>query len=179
MTRKPRLIGLTGTNAAGKGEVAAFFVKKGYSYFSLSDLIREKLREKGMEPNRDNLIKMGNQLREKHGADILARLVVEKIKGNAVIDSIRNPKEVEFLKKQEGFILLSIDAPVELRYERAKKRGRGESASNLQEFIKKESEEMTSLEKSQQLRTCMNMADISIVNDSTIDDLHKKLEAIL
>ncbi len=40
------LIGLTGTNGAGKGEVASFFMKKGYAYFSLSDVIREELKKK-------------------------------------------------------------------------------------------------------------------------------------
>jgi len=94
---KARLIGLTGTNGAGKGEVANFLKKKGYAYYSLSDLVRQELNKEGKELNRNNLIKMGNKLREKFGADILARLVVKKIRGKAVIDSIRNPKEVEYL----------------------------------------------------------------------------------
>jgi len=179
MKKKTRLIGLTGTNGAGKGMVAAYLVKKGYSYFSLSDLIRDELRKKGEEINRNNLIKMGNKLREKLGVDILARLVMENIKRKAVIDSIRNPKEVEYFRKQKNFLLLAIDAPVKIRYKRAKKRGREESASNLQEFIKKESEEMTNQEKGQQLHSCMNMADITIINDGTLEDLYQKLEALI
>ncbi len=77
--KKGRLIGLTGTNGAGKGEVAAFSRKKGYAYFSLSDLIRDELKKKGKQASRDNLIQMGNRLREKFGPDILARLVMKKI----------------------------------------------------------------------------------------------------
>lgn len=177
--KKGRLIGLTGTNGAGKGEVAAFFRKKGYAYFSLSDLIRDELKKKGKEVSRDNLIKMGNLLREKSGRDILARLIIKKIKGKAVIDSIRNPKEVEYLRRQKNFILLSIDAPVELRYERVKKRGRAESASNLQEFIEKEAEEMTNLKKSQQLQNCMRLADFKIKNNDTLESLYQKLEKLL
>jgi len=179
MKIKVSLIGLTGTNGAGKGEVAAFFRKKGYAYFSLSDLIRDELKKKGKEVSRDNLIKMGNLLREKSGRDILARLIIKKIKGKAVIDSIRNPKEVEYLRRQKNFILLSIDAPVELRYERVKKRGRAESASNLQEFIEKEAEEMTNLKKSQQLQNCMRLADFKIKNNDTIESLYQKLEKLL
>lgn len=174
-----RLIGLTGTNGAGKGKVASYLVKKGFQYFSLSDLIREELRKKGKEITRDNLIKMGNYLREKYGPDILACRVMKKIKGNSVIDSIRNPKEIEHLRKQKNFILLAIDAPVELRYERTKKRGRDESASTLQEFILKEREEMTTDEKGQQLRTCLKMADVTIINDGSLEELKKKLEALL
>jgi dephospho-CoA kinase len=179
MKKKARLIGLTGTNGAGKGEAAAYLKKKGYTYFSLSDLIREELRKKGTEETRDSLIKMGNQLREKFGPDILARLVMRKVKGRAAIDSIRNPKEVEYLRRQKNFIFLAIDAPVELRYERAKKRGREESSSSLQEFKRKEAEEMSGLERGQQLQTCLKMADFVIINDGSLEDLHHKLEELL
>jgi dephospho-CoA kinase len=111
MKHSHKLIGLTGTNSSGKGEAAAFFQARGYGYFSLSDIIRGELTQEKQELTRDNLIQKGNQLREKHGADILARRVMEKVKGKAVIDSIRNLKEIEYLRTQEGFILLAIDAP--------------------------------------------------------------------
>jgi len=174
-----KIIGLTGTNGAGKGEAASFFEKKGYLYFSLSDIIREKLREKGKKITRNNLIKTGNNLREKYGPDILARLVMKNVKGNSIIDSIRNPKEIEYLKRQKNFTLLAIDAPVELRYERVKNRGREESASTLQEFIRKEAEEMASNENGQQLHNCMKTADYIISNNGSLDDFHKKLEEFL
>ncbi|MCK4495166.1 MAG: AAA family ATPase, partial [Candidatus Aminicenantes bacterium] len=90
MKKEVKLIGLTGTNGAGKGEAAAFFKKKGYVYFSLSDLLREELQKKGKQVTRDNLIEIGNNLRKKISHDILAKRVMKKIKGRAVIDSIRN-----------------------------------------------------------------------------------------
>ena len=176
---KVRLFGLTGTNGAGKGAVASFFLEKGFQYYSLSDVIRKELEKSGKELSRDNLIKTGNSLREKHGADILARMVLKKIKEKSVIDSIRNPKEIEYFREHNNFILLAIDAPVEIRYKRTKFRGRDESASTLEQFILKEKEEMTTQEKGQQLQTCMNKADITIINDSSIEDLHKKLEILL
>lgn len=179
MKKEVKLIGLTGTNGAGKGEAAAFFKKKGYVYFSLSDLLREELQKKGKQVTRDNLIEIGNTLRKKISPDILAKRVMKKIKGRAVIDSIRNPREIEYLKKQKNFILLSLDAPVELRYERVKKRGRDESATTLQEFIEREANEMTKQEKRQQLQNCMKLADYSVINDGTLENLHKKLEKLV
>lgn len=179
MKKEAKLIGLTGTNGAGKGEVAAYLAKKGYVYFSLSDLIREELLKNGKEVTRDNLIKKGNKLREKFGPDILAKLIMKRVKEKAVVDSIRNPNEVEYLRKQKNFILLAIDSPVELRYDRVKKRGRVESASTLQEFIKKEEEEMTNLEKGQQIQNCMKMADFVVINDASLEDLHQMLEEML
>ena len=177
MNRK--LIGLTGTNGAGKGEAAAFFKEKGFDYFSLSDIIREELKKKGKKITRDSMIKMGNQIREKNGPDALAKMVQKKIQRKSVIDSIRNPKEIEFFRRQKNFILLAIDAPVELRYERAVKRGREESAGSLEGFIAKESEEITSMEKAQQLQTCIKMADFNIINDGSLEDFRNKLEKFL
>lgn len=176
MKKKSRSIGLTGTNGSGKGEVAAFFQKRGYAYVSLSDVIRDELEKNGMPITRDNLIRKGNQMRETQGADVLARIVTKKIKGKTVVDSIRNPQEVEYLRGVDSFILLAIDAPVEMRFERAKKRGREESASTLQDFIAKESEEMTDRQTGQQLSNCIQLADFKIENNSTLENLYKKLE---
>jgi dephospho-CoA kinase len=177
MKNRTRIFGLTGTNGAGKGEAAEYFRKNGYDYFSLSDLIREELVKKGLPPTRDNMIKEGNGLRKKYGPDILARRVMKKIKGNAVVDSIRNSREAAFLKKQKGFLLLGIDAPAALRFERVKQRGRDESAATFEEFSAKEKEEMASSQTGQQLAACMKMADLIILNDGTLDDFHKKLES--
>jgi dephospho-CoA kinase len=178
--KKARLIGLTGTNGAGKGEVAAYLMKKGYVYFSLSDLIRDELRKKRKEPTRDNLIALGNALRKRYGADILVRRVMKKVKGKkAVVDSIRTTEEVAFLRKQKDFFLAAVDAPVELRYKRVRKRGREESASTLKDFIAKEKEEMTGDAGEQQLRRCLALADITIINDGTLAALHRKIEKCL
>jgi len=174
-----KIIGLTGTNGSGKGEAAAFFIRHGYAFYSLSDLVREELKNRSQESTRDNLIQAGNHLRKKFGADILARRTMEKVKGKAVIDSIRNPKEVAFLQSQEGFILLAVDAPPEIRYARVMLRGRDESALSLQEFVAKEQEEMTNLETDQQLQRCIQMADFLVTNDSTLDAFHRKLERFL
>lgn len=173
-----RLIGLTGTNGAGKGEVATFLQKKGYAYVSLSDIIREELRARGLEASRDNLIACGNELREKFGADILARRAAKKIKGPTVIDSIRNSREIEYLRSLGDFILIAIDAPVEIRFERIKRRGRNESVVTLEEFRKKEELEKNTEENSQQLETCLKLADLTIINDGPLEELWAKLEKL-
>jgi dephospho-CoA kinase len=174
-----RLIGLTGTNGAGKGEAAAFFIGRGYAYFSLSDVIREALRAEGLEETRDNLIRKGNELRREGGPDALARAVLAKVRGKSVIDSIRNPSEVATLKRQPGFILLAIDAPAAVRFERARKRGRNESAATLEEFLAKEAEERSTDPSAQQLHACLALADRTIINDGSLADLYRQLEDLL
>jgi len=175
----PRLIGLTGTNAAGKGEVALYLEAKGYRVFSLSDTIREHLRKRGQEATRDNLIAAGNALRRRYGADVLARRILKRVRGRAVIDSIRNSREVAYLRKQPGFVLAAVDAPVELRFRRALKRGRQESAATLEEFAAKERLELAGGRDGQQLRRCLEAADVTIINGGTLAALKRKVDRCL
>ena len=100
--KRPALVGLTGTNGAGKGEAAAYLGTKGYGYLSLSDVLREELAARGLAASRDNLIAVGNELRARFGPDVLARRTMAKVLGPTVIDSIRNPREVDYLRRQAG-----------------------------------------------------------------------------
>jgi len=177
--KRPALIGLTGTNGAGKGEAAAYLRNKGYACLSLSDALREELAARGLPASRDNLIAVGNELRARFGADVLARRTMAKVLGPTIIDSIRNPREVEYLRRREDFILIALDAPIELRFARTKARGRDESAATLEEFRGKEEIEMAGSETGQQLARVMAMADRSITNDGTLEELWRKVEECL
>lgn len=179
MNDHPVIIGLTGTNSAGKGEALAFFVSRGYAAFSLSDIIRDELRRQGKTVTRDNMIRTGNLLRRQGGPDVLARRAMDRVAGATVIDSIRNPREIEYFRARSRFTLLAIDAPIEIRYRRALARGRDESASGLEEFRAKEAEEHSAEETGQQLQTCMEMADHIVVNDGSLEDFHTRLEVFL
>jgi dephospho-CoA kinase len=180
MTTKPVIIGLTGTNASGKGVIADYLKKKGFEYFSLSDVIRDELTKEGLSSSRENLINKGNFLRSKFGSDILAKKIKQKLsKNNAVIDSIRNTNEVSELKKLKGFHLVAVDAPINLRFSRAILRGRIENAASLEEFKKIELREKSDKQGEQQLDKCIQMADYKIMNDGTMEELHEKIEDIL
>jgi dCMP deaminase len=176
------IIGLTGKNAAGKGEVAAFLKDKSFYYHSLSDVIREELARRKTSITRDSLITAGNELRKKQGSDILAKRILEKIDPNRnyVIDSIRNPAEIEALRKTGRFLLLNIDAPEKLRFQRIKSRARENDPQTLQEFRKKETAESKNLSKSKQsIEDCQKLADVTIVNDGTLKQLHTKVSEIV
>jgi dephospho-CoA kinase len=178
------ILGLTGKNASGKGETAEYLKSKGFVYFSLSNELREELKEKGISESRENLIDLGNELRKKFGTKHLAskinnKISIEKNGNNFAVDSIRNPGEILELKKNKNFILLGIDAPVELRYERAKERGRVGEATTLQHFIKLEERENFNKSANQQLDKCLEMADKVIFNNRSLEELHKKIDSFL
>jgi|TARA_Y100000310_G_scaffold22935_2_gene21938 dephospho-CoA kinase len=176
------IIGLTGKNAAGKGEVANYLKSKGFIYYSLSDVIREEATKRGLDHSRENLINIGNELRTNHGPNYLAQQINEKIKQqtkNFVIDSIRSPHEAKELMKNKDFILIGIGAPIELRFNRLLERNRLGDAKTLEDFKKQEEKENTSDETSQQLDATFKMSHKTIVNNGTLDELHKKIETLL
>lgn len=175
------IIGLTGMNAAGKTEAAKFLIEKGFSYHSLSDELREVCSEEGIEPIRENLIALGNRLREDYGANYLASRINKKIKqdSNYVIDSIRNPEEIKELQKNKDFILIGIDAPIKLRFERSKKRARTGDAETLEQFSLHEEKENSDNKSGQQLKVCLGMAEKIIYNDASLQEFHNKIEEII
>ncbi|MCI0515624.1 hypothetical protein L0128_20610, partial [candidate division KSB1 bacterium] len=108
-------LGLTGTNAAGKTSLLEYFIQKGFSTCSLSDILREELQKRQQPITRANLIEIGNELRRQYGAGVLAERILSHFKASKlVIDSIRNPAEIKVLRKLNNFFLLAIDAPIEV-----------------------------------------------------------------
>jgi len=174
------IIGLTGTNASGKTTVLKYLISKNFEAHSLSDLLREQLQQTGTEPTRENLIRIGNQLREQFCAPVLADRVKFKIKSkNAVIDSIRNAAEIESLRNLNNFYLVSVDAPVELRYERAKARNRAEHLETLENFISWENQEKSQNMNHQNIDACIALSDYKLWNTGSCDDLRKTIDGIL
>src|SRR6188768_3003450 len=140
------IIGLTGRNAAGKTTAGETLGGRGFSYLSLSDVIREEAKARGLSPIRENLTALGNELREKHGPGALAELTVARMQSdrNYAVDSIRHPAEVMALKKAGSFSLFHIFAPLEARFARSIARNRDGDAQNLQDFIRQEEREFAS-----------------------------------
>lgn len=173
------IVGLTGKNASGKGEAAQFLKMHGFTYYSLSDEIREEAKERGIKPGRENLIRLGTELRQMNGPTFLAARVNEKILKypgrNYIVDSIRNPAEVEELRKNADFVLIAVDAPMNVRFDRSARRGRPGDAKTLDEFDSLEEKENLKNPSGQQLDKCIEMADFYISNDGTIKEFHKCL----
>jgi dCMP deaminase len=176
------IIGLTGKNAAGKTEVAQYLISRGFEYHSLSDEIREETRRRGREITRDVLMELGNELRSSFGAGVLAERISAKLGSdrNYVVDSIRNPMEVQVLKRRKDFFLLAVDADQQVRFERSRVRGREGAARTLDQFIEEEERELASDDPaSQQLAATWRIADLVIHNDGSVEELHGRLDGIM
>jgi dephospho-CoA kinase len=138
------------------------------------------LREQGIETTREALIDGGRELRRGGGAGVLAEMLLEILDGeDAVVDSIRTPAEVEALRSRGDFVLIEVRADEESRWQRMTSRGRSGDPTEKGAFLSQEAAEAKSEDEAgQALDATAAMADITIQNDGSIEDLEGKLEGI-
>jgi dCMP deaminase len=174
-------IGVAGLNGSGKSEVVRFLEQRSFHAVSLSDVIRADLARDGLEPTRDHMIERGRLLRERHGLGVLAERATRDLPPDRhhVIDSIRHPAEVEALRAAGGFTLLWIDASIDERFARSRRRGRAGDGASLEEFQALEARELDSPASGQQLVRVQALADIVIVNNGDLAALHAELQQLL
>jgi len=179
-------IGMTGPIASGKGEVIKLLEEKGYKYISLSDIVREECDKRGLERVRLNLQNTGDSLRKEFGAGVLGMKVREKVLAEPdtdwVIDGVRNPAEVEELRKMDGFHLIAVTANRDILMERVLSRAREDDQNTTEEEIlariKRDWGEGEPPE-GQQVGKCVEMADFTILNEGTLEELHEQFEEIM
>ncbi len=173
------IVGLTGPNAAGKGEVCRILEARGYTLHSLSDVVREAARAAGRDVSREALIETGQRLRREHGPGVLAERILARLGEKAAVDSVRAPTEVAVLRRQPGFFLLGVDAPIEVRWARAVARGREGDVPDLETFRRREERENSERPDGQQLRRTLALADAVVVNDDGLDLLQQRVHEVL
>lgn len=178
------IIGITGTDGAGKGAAVAYLVKqKGFTHYSSRDFIVTEIKRQGLPIDRNQMRLTANEMRAAEGNEFVVRRAYEQAQTegstNVVIESVRALAEAEFLKQQEG-VLLAIDAPPELRYERVQKRRSASDQVSFEQFLTHEALEKNDPDPhGMQKAKVMEIADWTIMNDGTMDDLHTQIESFL
>ncbi len=176
------IIGITGTNGAGKGTVVDYLKTKGFTHYSVRKYIEAEIKRRGLPIDRNSMNIVGNDMRAKHGFDYWDKLIfeeMEKADTNIVFESVRNLASARKLKEQ-GVIIWAIDANPQLRYERVVMRGSGTDRVSFDEFIFQEKREMgaTGLHD-MNVRGVMEMADRTFFNDGTQEELFAQVERAL
>lgn len=173
------IIGLTGPMGCGKGEVVKILEELGFQYITLSMMVREEARRRGVEEEREKLMEVGNSMRALEGAGVLGKRALEKILASGhdkwVVDGIRNPAEIDELKKNENVYIVGVNANRELLVERILSRGRESDAIEKSEIIRKLDREwgLGEPEDGQQVEKCMKKVDFMIDNEGSLQDLQK------
>lgn len=135
------LIGLAGTFAAGKDTIShALEQRNGYHHVSTSEMVRKVAQQKHGSIERPVLFQTANELRREHGP---GALVLEALKQERplIVSGLRSLGEAKEIKRAGG-ILLFVDAPIEVRYERMRARDRDkETELTLEQFAQNEQKE--------------------------------------
>ena len=178
-----KIVGITGTNASGKGTIVDYLVKnKNFTHYSVRAFLIQELEKRNLPVDRDHMRELGNELRANFWpAYIIEQLYAQAQEqgGDAIIESIRTVGEVQNLKGKENFLLLSVDAEQKTRYERILKRGSETDSVTFEEFQIQEEKEMNNTDPAKQnVAECMKLADLQIRNDGTFEDLYQKLDEI-
>lgn len=176
------IVGVTGFFGSGKDSFADYLVKeKKFEHISLSDMIRQEILKRKQNITRDRLREVGNELRTKYGSGVLALKAIKSMvpEKNYVITSIRAKAEVEVLKEEKEFVLVFVDAPIEVRFDRIHKRNRENDPKSIEELRDKEDKEMNDKEGGMQLAECRRMADVFIKNNNTLVQFKNKIDKLI
>lgn len=176
-------IGLVGSLASGKGVVADFLIKQyGFVSFSLSFIVHDELKKRGVSSfTRSTLQDIGDELRAKEGNGVLAKraldLLAKEGSSRVIIEGIRNPGEVEHLRKLPNFILVAVDATRAVRFKRVVERGKPWDPKDWDSFLVVDGRdhEDEENEKGQQVKKCMGMADYFIENNKDLTHLYEAI----
>lgn len=168
-----KLIGVGGTNAAGKDTVAEMLVERhGWQFVSVSDILRDELRRQGRPIERRLLRTVSAAWREEFGLGVLVDKAMEhyepkKYKG-LVISSLRNFGEADEVHRLGG-IVVWVDADMRIRYNRIQSRMRSaEDNKTFKQFQAAERNEMhhkDGNEKTLNMSGVLERADIILENN--------------
>lgn len=178
------IIGITGTDGAGKGTVVDYLAHtKGFVHYHGRKLFIEEIEKQGLENNRASMRLVANELRRLHGDDVIVKLFLQQAKERGdvhiIIDSIRALAEVETLKANGG-ALLSVDADRKIRYKRIQERASSSDNVTFEEFVALEEREMNDPDPhGMQKAKVMAMADYTIENNTSTEDLYSQVEDFL
>lgn len=150
---KPTLIGISGTNGAGKDTLGGILADKlGYVFVSVTVPMRIELERRGCPTDREHMRELSAEWRREHGLAVLVDKALEeygeqaKAKSGLAVASLRNPAEADRVHELGG-IVLWIDAEPRMRYERiqahtAERNRADEDNKTFEQFLAEEQAEM-------------------------------------
>lgn len=151
MNKLPEIIGLAGTNGAGKDTLGDLRLKLHHARkVSLSDILRAEADKRGLPHERAHLSAISTELSTSLGAGALSVATIQNffetrtsLESGLSIVSIRRPDEGRAIQDAGG-TLIWIDADRELRYQRIVEanRGRVTDIKTFDEFCAEEDREM-------------------------------------
>jgi dephospho-CoA kinase len=173
------VIGTVGLPGSGKGEAAEVARERGIPVVTMGDVIRQECRDRGLDPAQHHG-EIAQALREENGPAAIAERslpLIEDALGDAetvLVDGLRSGVELDAFRERFGdeFVLVSIEAPFEVRRERIDERGRDDPESESLE-------ERDERELGFGMGEAMDRADVTIENTDTLARFHEQITILL
>jgi dephospho-CoA kinase len=170
----PLLIGLTGPFGSGATSVARLLKKKGFQHIEPHEIIKREMKLEPESVPKDDRRKLyqdaGNKLRKKKGLGYLVTAALAERADKSkptVVDSLKNPAEVQELLRQPNSCVVAICADEEIRWNRVYKDGKYEKRRAFERDDHRDKYEPDRY--GQNVRSCVDLADILIVNEEQYD----------
>jgi len=178
------VIGVAGDSASGKGTAAEYLVKMGFKYFSLSDRIREEAARRKWGNGRKVLQDLGDEIRANFGAEEWAKRTAQleefKLGDRIVIDSIRHPSEIKYLREFFEAKIIGVTASPETLFKRMRERNREGDPKTFEEFMEMQKREMgVEGSSAMQVHKCLEIADGIILNEMGNFELNREIDNLL
>jgi len=172
------IVGLLGLIGSGKDTVADYLVDRyDFKKLTMSDMVKEELRKHNLPINREEMQKLSIEYKSRYGGGIWARKCVEYAKKNnwqkVVISGVRDTKELSEFKLDCRFILVFIDADLEIRLTRLQKRASEKDVKSRTELIAQEKREIEIFDL---FRDYKKYYDYIISNNSNVEVLKKEID---
>jgi dephospho-CoA kinase len=174
------IIGIAGTLGAGKGTVVEYLKTKGFVHYSASGYLRQVIESEGEVPNRESYSALATKIRNADEAG-LSKILYHQAEKNGdkkvIIEALHDVGEAQYILEVGG-LLLGVDVDPKIRYARQQVRGSEKDAVTFDEFLVQIAREEEGGGK-HNIREAINLADHTIMNDGTIEELHSKVETWL
>jgi len=175
--KNARVVLLTGMPGSGKDILVKACKNRGLRVLRMGDLVRSEAVERGLELTDENVGKLAHEMREKHGFDVWAKRILEKLENDmTVIDGVRGSDEIDLFKRELGdrAIVVAIHSSPETRFNRLVTRSREDAPGSREEFDERDWRELQ-----WGLGNVISKADFMIVNESSLEELNSQAEAVL
>lgn len=175
------VLAVGGLPGAGKNEVVDYIMTKpNWSKVYLGEVTFDILRERGLPFTQENERPVREEVRKKHGMAAYAILSLDKIKkqhevSNVVLESMYSWEEYLFFREQFGdnFKMLAVYASPKTRI--ARLANRPERPLTAKETEERDFSQIENLHQAGPIAR----ADFTVMNESTIEDLHKLIDEVL
>ena len=175
-----KIIAFVGMPASGKSEASRIAAEMGIPVIIMGDVIRKEVLKRGLEPNDSNTGMVATDLRKCEGMDAVSRRCVFQIRETGselvVVDGVRGIAEVECFRQEfgKGFNLISIYAPIEIRFSRVQKRGRSDDMNSIEGLRNRDEREL-----SWGMGEAIEASNVEIENNSTLEAFRKDVVEVL